>query len=312
MDPLSEIIRLSRPRSYQVGATDVGGDIAIRFPAHSGAYFYSVAFGECWVQVDGEPEPVLLMPGDCVVLPSGRPFTLASDLKLDPIDAALMFKGRENGSIASFNGGGKCMMFAAHFEFDVGFSHFLVSVLDAVVQIQDPSARSSLRRAIEEMIVELQQARPGFESVVEHLVQITLIKVLRFHLSEMASGRVGWLFALADPKMTSAIAAMHAAPARRWTVAALADVAVMSRTAFATRFTATVGTSPMNYLTELRMLMAVKKLAETGARVSAVAFSLGYESESAFSAAFKRVMGEPPRQYIDSQVLKRRVASLRQ
>ncbi|MBY0409359.1 MAG: AraC family transcriptional regulator [Burkholderiaceae bacterium] len=305
MDPLSEIIRLSKPRSYQVGATDVGGEIAIRFPAYSGAFFYSVAFGECWVQVDGEPAPTLLGPGDCVVLPSGRPFTLASDLRLEPIGAGSLFEGRSNGSIASYNGGGNCMMFAAHFEFDVAFSQFLISVLDTVVQIKDPVAKASLRSAIEEMIGELQQAKPGYEAVVEHLVQITLIKVLRFHLSETAQGRVGWLFALADRQMAVAIAAMHATPSKRWTVSTLADVAAMSRTAFATRFSATVGTPPMNYLTELRMLMAVKKLAEPGARVSAVALSLGYESESAFSAAFKRVMGSAPRQYSDSDAPKK-------
>jgi len=306
MDPLSEIIRLSKPRSIQVGATDVGGDIAIRFPAYSGAFFYSVAFGDCWLQVDGEPIPTFLGPGDCVVLPSGRPFTLASDLQIEPISADSLFEGRQNGSIASYNGGGSCMMFAVHFEFDAAFSQFLISVLDAVVQIHDLLAKAALRRAIEDMIEELQQAKPGYDAVVEHLVQITLIKVLRFHLSEAARGRSGWLFALADRQMAAAIAAMHAAPSKRWTVASLAEVSAMSRTAFATRFSTMVGTPPMSYLAELRMLLAVKRLSEPGARVSAVALSLGYESESAFSAAFKRIMGCAPGRYSESELDKNR------
>jgi len=81
-------------------------------------------------------------------------------------------------------------------------------------------------------------------------------------------------------------------------VASLASLSAMSRTAFATRFKATVGHAPLDYLTQLRMLIAARRLAAPGARVSAVAQALGYESESSFSAAFKRAMGQPPRRYV--------------
>ncbi len=87
--------------------------------------------------------------------------------------------------------------------------------------------------------------------------------------------------------------------ARRWTVASLASASDMSRTAFATRFKTTVGRAPLDYLTQLRMLMAARQLAEPGARVSKVAQDLGSESESSFSAAFKRAMGMPPRRYAE-------------
>jgi len=193
MDPLSEAIRQSRPRSITVGATDVGGDLAIRFPAHEGAFFYSLASGACWLRVEGDPEAILLGAGDCVVLTHGRPFLLASDLDLPPTDAAVVFDGRANGSIAAYNGGGRCMMFAAHFEFEAGFSRFLFSALDPVVRIHDPAAKATMRDAIGQMIEELQSARPGCEIVVDHLAHIALIKILRFHLSEMGHARAGWL-----------------------------------------------------------------------------------------------------------------------
>lgn len=300
MDPLSEVIRQSRPRSVFVGATDVGGDIAIRFAAHEGVYLYCVEYGECWLQVDGDTEAICLGAGDCIVLPRGRPFLLASDLDLPPIDANVVFDGRSNGSIAAYNGGGRCMMFAAHFEFETGFSRFLFSVLDTVVRVHNPEAKVALRQAIDQMIDELQSAQPGSEVVVDHLAHIVLVKILRFHLSDFADTRSGWLYALVDSRMGLAIAAMHEAPSRRWTVASLASLSAMSRTAFATRFKSTVGKAPMDYLSQLRMLMAAKRLAEPGARVSMVAQDLGYESESAFSAAFKRVMGLPPRRYVQS------------
>ncbi|MDE3010985.1 MAG: AraC family transcriptional regulator [Pseudomonadota bacterium] len=300
MDPLSEVIRLSKPRSITVGATDVGGDIAIRFAAHEGAFLYCLESGECCLQVEGDADVIRLGAGDCVVLPSGRPFVLASDMGLPPLDADRVFDGRPNGSVAAYNGGGRCLMFAAHFEFESGFSRFLFGVLDAVVRVNDPAAKATLREAIGQMIAELQQGLPGSEAVVDHLAHIALVKILRFHLSEAAHERSGWLYALADPRIGAAISAMHDAPSRRWSVAALASVSAMSRTAFATRFKATVGKAPMDYLTQLRMLMAAKRLAEPGARVSIVAQELGYESESSFSAAFKRAMGLPPRRYAES------------
>jgi AraC-like DNA-binding protein len=297
MDPLSEVIRLARPRSYTVGATDVGGELAIAFPAHAGAFFYSVAGGQCWLQVEGCGAPTLLGAGDCVVLSSGRPFVLASDLDLPRTDAATLFDGRPNGSIDTWNGGNGCMMFAAHFEFDAGFSRFIFEHLDPLIRIHDPLARAALRQAIEQMIEELQAARPGHEVVVEHLAHIALVKVLRFHLAEAAQQRTGWLYALADTQISRAMAAMQSDPAHPWTVASLSQVAAMSRTAFAIRFKATTGTPPLDFLTQLRMLMASKKLGQPGARIGAIAQAVGYESESAFSAAFKRVMGASPRRY---------------
>jgi AraC-like DNA-binding protein len=297
MDPLSEVIRQSHPRGITVGATDVGGEISIRFPAYEGVYLYYLEAGECWLQVDDEIGAVHLASGDCVVLPSGRPFKLASDLSLSPVDADRVFEGRPNGSVMSYNGGGRCLMFAAYFEFETGFSRFLFSLLDKIVRIQDPEAKSTLRETIDQMIEELQKSGPGCDVVVDHLAHIALVRILRFHLSEVAHARAGWLYALADSRMGVAIAAMHADPARRWTVASLASVAGMSRTAFAIRFKATVGIAPVDYLTQLRMLMAAKRLVEPGARVSIVGQDLGYESESSFSAAFKRATGLAPRRY---------------
>jgi AraC-like DNA-binding protein len=299
MDPLSQVIGQSKPKSIAVGATDVGGDIAIGFPAHDGAYFYSVASGDCWLEMDGA-SPLRLHAGDCVVLPSGRPFRLSSEIGLPPTDAAVVFGGRPNGSIAAYNGGGRCMMFAAHFEFDRGFSSFLLSVLEVVVRIHEPAAKAALRNAIDQMIDELQRGEPGSAMVVEHLAQIALIKTLRFHLSEVAHARPGWLYALADRRLGKAIAAMHATPSHRWNLSLLAGVCAMSRTVFAIRFKAKVGMTPMDYLLQLRMRVAAERLLEPGARVAVVAQEIGYESESAFNVAFKRQMGLPPRRYAET------------
>ena len=144
---------------------------------------------------------------------------------------------------------------------------------------------------------ELRDPQPGGVLVIQQLAQMLLVQALRAHLSEGARGGVGWLFALADRQMGAAISAMHAEPSRRWTLQELAERAGMSRSTFAQKFKATVGSSPMDYLTRWRMLLAGDRLTTSGDPISVISPALGYESESAFSTAFKRVMGCSPRQY---------------
>jgi AraC-like DNA-binding protein len=124
-----------------------------------------------------------------------------------------------------------------------------------------------------------------------------LVQALRLHLAEGLRGGVGWLFALADQQMSAAISSMHDDPGHGWTIQTLAERAGMSRSTFALKFKQTVGKSPMEYLTRWRMLLAGDRLTNSNDSISAIAQSLGYESESAFSTAFKRMMGCSPRQY---------------
>ena len=144
---------------------------------------------------------------------------------------------------------------------------------------------------------ELREQRPGASLVAQQLAYMMLVQALRLHLAEGLRGGVGWLFALADKQMNAAITSMHDDPAHRWTLQKLAERAGMSRSIFAVKFKKTVGASPMEYLTRWRMLLAGDRLKNSGDPISVIALSLGYESESAFSKAFKRVMGCSPRQY---------------
>src|SRR5437660_11924657 len=124
-----------------------------------------------------------------------------------------------------------------------------------------------------------------------------LVLALWLHMAEGSRGGVGWLVALADKQMGAAINAMHDDPAHRWTLEELAKRAGVSRSTFAQRFKETVGAAPMEYLTRWRMLLAGDRLANSSDPISVIALSLGYESESAFSTAFKRVIGCSPRQH---------------
>jgi AraC-like DNA-binding protein len=121
-----------------------------------------------------------------------------------------------------------------------------------------------------------------------------LLQALRRHLDRADAGL---LKALADEKLNVAISAIHENPAFNWTVQELADLAGMSRSIFAERFKDAVGTAPIDYLIRWRMLLASDRLTNANEPISAIAYSLGYDSEGAFSTAFKRVMGRSPRQY---------------
>ena len=297
MDPLSDVLSLLKPNSYMVRAFDVAAPWSIRVGLHGGIKCYAVVSGECWLAMEGVADAVRLRAGDCVLLPRGRPFRLATDLDLTPVDIETVLSGRGDGAVAPFNGGGDCVGIAGWFSFAGPHSGILLGVLPPIVHICEESDKATLRWTLERMIEELREPLPGGHLVAQHLAHMVLVQALRLHLAEGAGGGVGWLFALADPQVSAAINAMHQDPAHRWTLADLATRAGMSRSSFAEKFKAAVGTSPMEYLTRWRMLLAGDRLEHSSDPISTIALSLGYESESAFSTAFKRVMASSPRKY---------------
>jgi len=297
MDPLSDVLSLLKPRSYASGGIDAGGNFAMKFGPHTGIKCYAVVSGQCWLAVDGVPEPVGLNRGDCFILPRGRPFRLANDLTVTPLDAYSLFAPVRDGRINVVNGGGSFLIVGGHFSLSGTHADILLGTLAPIVHIRKESDKAALRWAIERMMEELRERRPGGFLVAQQLAYTMLIQALRLHLAEGLQGGVGWLFALSDKQMGAAINAMHEEPARRWTLQELAQRVGMSRSSFAERFKETVGDSPMEYLTRWRMLLAGDRLENSKDSVAVIALSLGYESDSAFSTAFKRVMGCSPRQY---------------
>jgi AraC-like DNA-binding protein len=296
MDPLSDVLSLLKPKSYMSGGWDMGGEWSVSFCKHDGIKCYALVSGRCWLCMEGVPEPVHMEAGDCFVLPRGKPFHLTSDPALTPVDAMSVMKLPLNGAIATVNGGGDCFGVGGHFGF-TGNAGMLLEMLPPIVHIRKEADKAAIRWSLERMMQELREPQPGGVLVAQQLAYMMLVQALRLHLAEGLRGGVGWLFALADPQMSAAIHAMHGDPAHRWSLQELAERAGMSRSSFALKFKETVGSSPMDYLTRWRMLVAGDKLTNSSDPISAIAQSLGYESESAFGTAFKRVMGSSPRQY---------------
>ena len=297
MDPLSDVLSLLKPRSLMSAGFDAGGDWSIQFHDQQGSIKCgAVVSGGCWLAVEGVPDAVRLETGDCFLLPRGRPFRLATDMALPPVEARNVFPAARSGGIVTRNGGGDFFLVSSRFVLAGDHAGILLQMLPPIVLIRRELDQAALRWSVERIMQELREGQPGGFLVIQHLAHMTLIQALRQHLTEAARG-VGWLFALADKQMGAAIGAMHADPAHRWTLQELAAHVGMSRSSFALKFKQTVGTSPMDYLTRWRMLLASDRLTNSGDSISAIALSLGYESESAFSTAFKKVMGCSPRQY---------------
>jgi len=298
MDPLSDVLSLLKPRSYVSSGLDAGAPWSIRFPEQNRLIkCYAVVSGQCWLVVEGIAPATLVTTGDCFVLPSGRAFKLASDRTLAPEASQLYFPPPTPASTVVINGGGDCRLVGSRFGVSGSYADMLMEMLPPVVHIQSPSGRATLRWSVQHMMEEQQAARPGSALVAQHLAHMMLIQALRLHVEHAHPHGAGWLFGVADKQLGPVIAAIHTDPAQRWTLEGLARVACMSRSAFAQRFKDTIGLSPMEYVTRWRMLLAADRLEHTPQSVSTIALSLGYESESAFSTAFKRLMGVAPRHY---------------
>jgi AraC-like DNA-binding protein len=298
MDPLSEVLALMKPQIYVSGGFAVPGDMAIQFPKHQGIKCYAMLAGQCWLAVEGVPEPVLLHAGDCFLLPRGLPFRLATDLLLEPVHYTVAFARLGVRSEAPGVTEGARYIAGGHFALTGGHAKMLLDSLPPIVHIRRESDKSAMRWSLERLREELRGPQPGGSLIAQQLAYMILIQALRLHLADAASAGRGWLSALSDKHMSIAIAGMHNDPGYPWTLQLLAERVGMSRSVFSLRFRETVGATPMEYLTRWRMLLAADRLKNSSDGLSAIAQSLGYESESAFGKAFRRVMGCSPRQYI--------------
>lgn len=294
-DPLSDILSLLRPAVYGFRGLDVGGDWSLRLPAVEVIRCYAVRTGACGLWLEGDVAPVRMVAGDFVLLPHGQALVMGSHPDAPPVDLDSFF-ATADGETAVVEGGGSCSGLGGYFALTGATAASLLEALPPVVRLDASTGDAGLWWLVERLMSELRRPRPGGRLIAEHLSQTLLVEALRLHLAAAPGSKGNWLALLADAPLARAVGAMHADPGARWTLQALAAVAGMSRSAFAQRFTETCGEPAIAYLARWRMLLAAERLAR-GVPICVIAHDLGYGSESAFGAAFRRITGTSPGRY---------------
>ena len=305
VDPLSSVLSLIKIQNAWSGKFRWGQNWCLRFGAHAGIHSYAVLQGECWLAVEGVKGPVYGKAGDSLLLTSGLPFRVGSDLTLPALDVAAILSGDADASVLESYAGDEFVGIGGKFTLDQESASLLTGVLPPILHIRDEKDKMLLRWTLERLADELEEAYLGGDLVVQQLSTMLLVQALRVHLAAGAGAGASpsWLYALADRRMRAAIAAMHHNPGQRWTLELLARTVGMSRTSFTIRFKQLVGKAPLDYLTHWRMLVAVGKLKNSEDSLSAIARSIGYESQSSFSTAFRRTMKVSPRQYANKYMV---------
>ena len=273
--------------------------------------YHVITRGSCWFSIlDGEPfEPVQLHAGDIAIIPHGEPHAVSSapgmraqpnlEAHRRPDDSSLLpFKlrtGHEGDSDAD--------LICGFFTCDVRPFNPLLEALPRFLRVgrdASPAADGLLNQFILSVADESKSRRAGAQSVLNKLSELILIEAIRAYMDRLSPEHTGWLSALRDPLVGRALALLHAQPSRSWTLEDLATECGASRSALVSRFTQMMGYPPIQYLTRWRMQLAAKRLNDRGAKVVAVAQEVGYDSEAAFSRAFKKFSGQSPSEWRSS------------
>ena len=301
MDPLEDVLALLRVASSVSAPLVAGGRWAVAFPPPAGVKFVAVRRGTCLLRVEGgaagDDDPIRLGPGDCCLVTRPRPFVLGSDLSLPPEPAPPVFRSAVDG-VARAGDGDELVALGGSFDFGRRAHALLLDGLPPVVRVPAGTPQAdALDWALARIDQEVRHPSVGSRLVADHLALVMLVEVLRVHLTTGAPAAPGLLAALADPVVAPALRALHAEPARAWTVRELAGTAAVSRSTLAARFAAALGQGPLEHLTAWRMELAAERLRTGDDTLATIARDVGYGSESALSTAFKRVTGSSPRDY---------------
>ncbi|MCQ1948734.1 AraC family transcriptional regulator [Arthrobacter sp. zg-Y859] len=296
-DRLSEVLDFIQVRGVISGSIAVHGRWETEARLDDDVKFFAVVQGSMKLATDGLEEPLLLEAGDVVVL-NGRTWLRlhggsgdAVPARVDPPASGTFVRAGEGEP------GTEDIIIGGRVAVNTVGRDLLLQALPSVAHVRSgteaaPHLHMLIRRLFDE--VSRQQIGSGF--AVRQYAQLLLLDVLRSFITD-AELPQGWLKLIADERLRPALALIHAPGVPPPSLAELANAAAMSRTAFAERFRDVAGTPPRAYLNNWRMLVAQRELRSGDTRIRSLALELGFSSESAFSTAFKRSVGESPLHY---------------
>lgn len=288
MDPLSDMIALLQPSAAVSKPISARGEWGVCYAAHDAPGFTIVLAGEAWIAFDGK-EPLRLASGDFVLLPTTPAFSLSSKpgapcIAVEPRNAPVRH-GDPQGDPDFVALGGS-------FAFERVNAPLLLALLPDLIHIPAAAGRATrFGRLIALLSEECASDDPGKELVIRRMLEVLLIEALRWRATD---GAEGLLRGMRDAALARVLGAIHADVRAGWTVAELARIAGMSRSAFAARFHEALGCAPIEYLARWRMALAKDALIRGAKSLDRIADEIGYESASAFSTAFRKRLGCSP------------------
>ena len=309
MDALSETLRVvqlvgaifinarfTAPWCYQSPSADTAARL-LEPSAERVVIFHMVMEGECFVEM-GNQSPVRLIAGDAVIFPEGDAHRMASEPGLAPASGARLDEvlSRRPRQLSYGGGGPTTRLVCGYLACDARLARLLLAGLPSLVRVNVRGSNAGiwLEASVRYALVEARSPRPGGAGVLAKLAEVLFIEVLRLYMNEHSEGRTGWLAGVGDRIVGAALTCLHKSPARPWTLEELAREANTSRSVLAERFQNLVGNSPMQYLTQWRMLLAANLLRRSNTPLARVAEEVGYQTDTAFSRAFRREFGLPP------------------
>lgn len=265
-------------------------------PAQLIAYHFVIE-GTMFVSVAGET-PVEVHAGEVVLLPRNDTHIAASGPGIKSVNASCLVQPGIDGGLARVNhgGGGAPVRLVCGFLGCEDMYNPLIATLPRVltVSMHEATSRNLIETSLKFAADELVEGRRAESGVLSRLSELLLIEAVRRYAETLGDRQTGWLRGLKDPNIGRALGLIHQNIAAPWTADSLAKEVAMSRSAFTDRFTSLIGVPPIRYLTSWRMETAKIQLRETTKSIAQIAYTVGYQSEEAFSRAFKKMVGVPP------------------
>ena len=304
MDVLADVLSTVRVQATCYGRLIGGAPWGVQVEKSHHPKLHFVVEGQCFVGLEGQ-EPIKLGSGDLICLPQGHAHWLGSSADVETLPlSSLVAEGKphcshDRSTLTVGNGAAQSVLICGQIAFDESLDNPLLRVLPPMILIPGDAGQAVhwLEHTLRFMACEASSGRPGAETVINRLADILFVQVVRGHLANREQGDQDWLRALTDPQIGAALALIHESPNQAWTVASLASGVGMSRSSFASRFCDLVGEPPLQYVTRWRMQKAACLLRDGNEALARVAGNVGYESEAAFSKAFKRWSGIAPGGY---------------
>lgn len=297
MDVLTDLLQRSRAQGAAFCRTTAYGEWGLRFPGTAALSVHAIVDGEAHLWADDPEGAARLTPGDVILVRENTDHHVAhtSGAPTEGLESVVRPGPgvSRQVSVGHPHDGDGATLFCGAYLFAGDLCHSLLAALPDTLRLC-PASGSTLRATMDLMAREILIDEPGQQTLLDRLLDVALVQILREHLRTLADDAPGWFRASADPRVGAALRALHENPAHPWTVSELAAYALLSRSAFARRFTDLLGMAPLAYLNDWRMALARERLRDSDARLAAIGASLGYASEFSFAAAFKRHHGVAP------------------